>query len=351
MPSSFYLGSSSISLGSRKKKKKKRNNDDKYDNDDWSVTTFATDSPLKYKEAFKRYRPKAQVSREIPKICDAREEMDNSNTTTNNNDNNVETLADSRDATESKDIPNDEVRILHRSMSFQSLKKKMEKLTMKAFQPRNQLHRTLESEDYDSLTTYSDNKSDPQGENDIERSFQEQEQTQQLPWTNVVSQNEFRQQSLMNTNQHVGLLASSFEGTTGCNTSESQLQSGLLMESITLKLKDLTPKAKKSLQPLSSSSSPAEFLNVLSDELQATRTKMPRGHDELLLFLGDELNASTCGGFPSMYNFEDDKIPGMRTTIRRQRLVPIMEGGAIEEMLESIEMGYEASLIGCGMTQ
>jgi hypothetical protein len=163
----------------------------------------------------------------------------------------------------------------------------------------------------------------------------------------------------MNTDKKNEVQPSFWEGTSGCVTTESQLQSRLMMESVALQLENMTHKAKKSLKPISSPSSGCKtnffdetdgFLNVLSDEMQSTRTRMPRERDELLLFLGDELEASTCGRTQIMYDFEDDEDSGKNAS-SRQRLIPIKEGGAVEEMLESIELGYEASLIGCGLAQ
>jgi hypothetical protein len=337
-----------MSLGSHKKKKKSSNDSD---GDDWSAATFATESPLTYKEAFKRHRPphpKFRISLvpcEIPKTSNTNEGMNHDE----------ETIADSRDVVASQEIPNDEIRILQRSSSFQRLKIKMETLTMQAFQRRNQFHRKVD--DHDSLTTHGD-KPDPQCEKSSDGSIQNEKQ-EQLSCNNVVTQKPLLNQLSMNTDKQDDLLESYGEKTNGCVTSDTQLQSRLLMESMSTQLQNMTQKAKKNLKPFSSSPSngpnlpdeTAGFLNVLRKEMQATRTKMPGGHDELLLFLGDELEASTCGRTRIIYDFEDDVDPGKIVTSRRRGMATIQEGGAVEEILESIEMGYEASLIGCGMAQ
>jgi hypothetical protein len=318
-----------MSLGSHKKKQKRIDGDD-----DWSVTTFATESPLKFREPFNRrhHRPKTQTSlvpRQISKTVDVKE----------NKGNDEETLADSRDAPASQEHPKNEIRILHRSSSFQSLRMKMEMLTMRAFQRRNQFDRTTYV--HNSLIAQS-TKPDPQGE---KCDVQEQKQ---LPGTNVEAQTCLYHYLSINSDKQDELPAIFREGTTGCVLSESHLQSRLMIESMALHLQNMTEKAKNSLKPLSTASNghnladeAAGFLNVLCDEIQATKSKLSRGNDEIILFLGDELMASTCGPHQTTLDFATP----------RHRMAPIQEGDAVEEMLESIEMGYEASLLGCGMTQ
>jgi hypothetical protein len=339
-------GFSSLSLGNDKKKNK--SNDPPDDN---SVTTFATEAPLKYNEASKLHRFKVQrplLPRGSKKKIEPKEER-------SIEDSNVDA------APHEEPREHDEFTTrMQRTSSFSGLKQKMENLTQKAFQRRNQWSRENSLlDDHDSVTTRSD-KPDPQGNKNAERSLTKKQADSTIVTDQFL---ETLGHSLsMDSDRQDELLASFLDGTAGCVTTEAQLQSRLLMESMASRLNAMSRQAKsihrEQVQRPSLSDEAAGFLNVLSHEMKVSSPQMPRGQDDLVLFLGDELEASTCGRpqitdglgrFLYTYDFNDQDESGNSANSRR--LVPIKEGGAVEEMLESIELGYEASLIGCGLAQ
>jgi len=115
-----------------------------------------------------------------------------------------------------------------------------------------------------------------------------------------------------------------------------------------------------------------EFLGLLGSEIHTAYANLPKDHKELVLFLGDEFEASACGNVAfknvmrksscgswgdsshSMDNKtttsskNNSNITSQSSTCSVQ-LASIEEDGPLEEILESIETSYEASLVGCGM--
>jgi hypothetical protein len=296
---------------------------EEYDGDDGSAKTFATESPYKYGEPVNLHRAKAKraakhgISYVLPQ--------------------------DTRDASPT----------FRREASFQGLKQKFEKISLSAIQRQRDLSRDFRCDSEQDLPAQCAEKVvtralDPPVIHTKTIGKRNTESSMQSAKTQVVSNKRIS----MTLDQQDELLASVLESTSGCVFTEGELQSRILMKSVAKSMESLQPRVTANDRDTDSEGK--EFLSTLSKEVAAATSRFPKDQDELVIFLGEEFEAAMCG-HPQLpqnlglytYDFNVDKRGGNGSTSTR-RLVAIKEGGTVEDMLESLETGYEVSLMGCG---
>lgn len=97
-----------------------------------------------------------------------------------------------------------------------------------------------------------------------------------------------------------------------------------------------------------------DFFNVLEQQVAVTSQRVPLSTDELVLFLGDEFEQSACGVQPvaldNVLDFGSNNEKGVVDNYLKTGPCYSTELEAVEEVLDSLESGYEASLFHCGAT-
>ncbi|KAG7357646.1 hypothetical protein IV203_002334 [Nitzschia inconspicua] len=285
---------------------------------------------------------------------------------------------------------------IRRSSSFRRIKDSMEKLSRKALLRRHQFQPRIKS-------LLDDEQQQQQHQDSFDNNTKSHHHPQEELVTMMTSLIDPAAMRIFHTDQqHDELLTVLLDNAIGgCAPTEFQFQYQYQQQQKQQQLSNHGSKlmtveettksilCQDSLLSLSEEEveEPVGFLTVLNKELKATIPHLPPHgqHDDLVLWLGDELEASTCGspttttttstaimdrlGGPLLLRFYDDSkasknlIEYGHTTnnttnnnninrVHTNRPLPSPKeeggGGMVEEMLESIELGYEASLMGCG---
>ncbi|KAG7350202.1 hypothetical protein IV203_009562 [Nitzschia inconspicua] len=285
--------------------------------------------------------------------------------------------------------------IIRRSSSFRRIKDTMEKLSRKALLRRHQFQPRIKS-------LLDDEQQRQQQQDSFDNNTKSHHHLVEEPDTMMTSLVDPAAMRIFHTDQqHDELLTVLLDNAIGgCAPTELQFQyqyhhqqqqqqsnHGSKLKTVEETTKSIL--CQDSLLSLSEEEveEPVGFLTVLNKELKATIPHLPPHgqHDDLVLWLGDELEASTCGspttttttstaimdrlGGPLLLRFYEDSKASKnlieyghttnnttnnnsinRVHTNRPLTSPKEEGGGgmVEEMLESIELGYEASLMGCG---